>query len=293
MRTNVPTIITCAVTGNHTTRQHHPELPVTPEEIARASIEAAQAGAAIVHLHVRDPATGDPSTELSLYRDAVELIRSSGTDVIINLTTGPGGRFVPDDDVPSRAGPGTTLTTAERRAEHIAALRPELCSLDLNTMWSGAAAVINAPRILGIMAGMIKEAGTKPELEVFDSGDIHLAHDLVAKGVIDEAPLFQIVLGVKYGANATTRTMAYLSSLLPAGSPWSAFGIGRMQFPMVAQSFLLGGHVRVGLEDNVYLAKNVLAPSNAALVEKAKRILLDLGGSVATAEQARSILRIG
>jgi uncharacterized protein (DUF849 family) len=188
------------------------------------------------------------------------------------------------------AAPGTTLMPPEQRVEHVVALRPDMCSLDFNTMYSGSSVVINTPHNLRIMAKLIREAGTLPELECFDSGDIHLARDLVADGTLGANPFFQLVLGVKYGAAATPATMSYLASLLPAGAGWSGFGVGRWEFPMLAQAWLLGGHVRVGLEDNVYLSKGVLAPNNAALVTKAAGIVEALGGTVATAKQARDTL---
>ena len=290
MRFDRPTILTCAVTGSITTREQHAGLPVTPAEIATACIEAAQAGAAIVHVHVRDPATTKPSMELALYRDVVERIRRSGVDVLINLTTGVGGRFMPGDPDLKVFGPGTTLTTPERRVEHVVALRPELASLDLNTMWSGAGVVINTPKSCATMAEALRGAGTKPELEVFDTGDIHLANDLIAKGHIDAPALFQLVLGVRWGATHTSETMAYMVSLLPKGSHWAAFGIGRMEYPMLAQALVLGGHIRVGMEDNVYLGKGMKTPGIAALVERAKRIVEDLGGVLATPAEARAML---
>ena len=284
-----PTIISCAVSGNITTLKQHPGLPCTPEQIAEACLGAARAGAAIAHIHVRH-ADGRPSMELAHYREVVERIRASSTDVIINLTTGPGQRFVPSEADPSVAAPGTTLTTPERRMEHIVALRPEICSLDLNTMFSGSSVVINTPRNVRIMAALAREAGTLPELEVFDSGDIHLARDLITEGVLPSPSLFQIVLGVKYGANASSATLAYLRSLLPADANWAAFGTGRSEYPMLMQAWLLGGHVRVGLEDNVYLSKGVLAPDNAALVSKAVRLLKDMDAEIATPTQAREML---
>lgn len=284
-----PTIISCAVTGNITTVKQHPNLPCTPEQIANACISAARAGAAIAHIHVRYP-DGRPSMELEHYREVVERIRASDTDVIINLTTGPGQRFVPSEDNPSVAGPGTTLTTPERRMEHVVALRPEICSLDLNTMFSGSSVVINTPRNVRIMATLAQESGTLPELEVFDSGDIHLANDLIAEGTLPSPSLFQIVLGVKYGANASPATLSYLKSLIPPGSPWASFGVGRWEYPMLVQAWLLGGHVRVGLEDNIYLKKGVLAPDNAALVSKAVNILTELEVQIATPGQARELL---
>ncbi len=284
-----PTIISCAVTGNITTIKQYPSLPCTPEQIANACIGAARAGAAIAHIHVRYP-DGRPSMELEHYREVVQRIRQSDTDVVINLTTGPGQRFVPSEDDPKVAAPGTTLTTPERRMEHVVALRPEICSLDLNTMFSGSSVVINTPRNVRIMAQLAREAGTLPELEVFDSGDIHLANDLIADGTLPNPSLFQIVLGVKYGANATPASLSYLRSLLPAGSNWAAFGTGRWEYPMLVQSWLLGGHVRVGLEDNIYIRKGVLAPDNTALVSKAVRLLTELDVKIATPAEARDIL---
>jgi uncharacterized protein (DUF849 family) len=284
-----PTIISCAVTGNITNIKQHPGLPCTPEQIALACIGAARAGAAIAHIHVRYP-DGRPSMELEHYREVVDRIRASDTDVIINLTTGPGQRFVPSEDDPKIAAPGTTLTTPERRMEHVVALRPEICSLDLNTMFAGASVVINTPRNVRIMAQLAREAGTLPELEVFDTGDIHLANDLIAEGTLPSPSLFQIVLGIKYGANAAPGTLAYLRTLIPANSNWAAFGTGRSEFPMLMQAWLLGGHVRVGLEDNIYLKKGVLAPDNAALVSKAVHLLTELDAQIATPAQAREIL---
>ncbi len=284
------TIISCAVTGNHTTREHHPELPITPTEIALACLDAAVAGASIAHIHVRDPETGKPSTDLSLYREVVERIRAKNGDLLINLTTGPGARYIPSETDPKVAAPGSSLTRPSIRVEHVVTLRPEVCSLDLNTMFSNGSAVINTPQAVTEMAAMISAAGAKPELEVFDSGDIHLANDLLRKGVLQSPPFFQIVMGVKYGASASPATLAYMTSLLPDDAVWSAFGISAMEFPMVAQSYLMGGHVRVGFEDNVYISKRRLARDNAELVEKAARIVTDLGGEIATPDEARQIL---
>jgi uncharacterized protein (DUF849 family) len=286
------TIITCAVTGNITTRDHHPELPVTPQEIAKASLDAAAAGASIIHIHVRDPETGRPSMEVGLYAEVVRLIRDKNRDVLINLTTGPGGRFIPSEHDPKVAAPGSSLTTPEKRVEHVVALRPDICSLDFNTMYSGTSVVINTPGNLAKMAQAIKSAGTQPEYEVFDTGDIHLVNDMMKQGKLPFEPLFQMVLGVKYGAAPTPETLMYMKSLLPPGAVWAAFGLGRMAFPIVAQSFLLGGHVRVGLEDSVQIEKGVLAPDNAALVAKAVRIVRDLGGVIATPSDARRILKM-
>jgi uncharacterized protein (DUF849 family) len=210
--------------------------------------------------------------------------------LIINLTTGPGGRFVPSKDDPRIAGPGSTLVHPLKRVEHIVALKPDIATLDLNTMWSGSAAVLNPPDNVTIMANEIQKAGSKPELEVFDSGDIQLANVLIEQGVLQRPPLFQIVMGVRYGFVSTPQTLMYAQSLLPKDAMWAAFAIGRWEFPMLTQTWFLGGHVRVGLEDNVYISKGVLAPSNAALCEKAVRILDDLGAELATAKEAREIL---
>jgi uncharacterized protein (DUF849 family) len=284
------TIITCAVTGSITRPDQHPGLPITPEQIARAAIDAEKVGASVAHIHVRDPATGAPAMDLALYRDVVERIRDSGSAILINLTTGPGGRFVPGEDDPKVAGPGTNLLPPEKRVEHVVALRPEICSLDLNTMWFGASVVINTPKSAAAMARAIRQAGVLPELEVFDSGDIQLAQQLLADGALARPPLFQVVLGIRNGFPATPETLLYAKSLLPPDALWAAMGIGRMEFPIVAQACLLGGHVRVGLEDNLYLSKGELAPSNAALVERATTLIELLGGSVATPAEARTIL---
>ena len=287
-----PTIISCAVTGSFPTREHNPSLPVTPTEIADACIGAAREGAAICHIHVRDPHTGEPSMAIEHYREVVRLIRASDADLLINLTTGPGGRFMPSDDEPARAAPGTKLTSAEIRTEHVVELKPDICSLDLNTMWFGGGAVINSPHSLRIMAERIYAAGVKPELEVFDTGDIRLAHALIREGTLRAPALFQIVTGVDYGMAATPETLAYAKSLLPEGCEWAAFGASRMAFPMLAQAFLMGGHCRIGMEDTVYLAKGVKTPDNAALVAKAARIIDDLGGKVASVNETRELLEI-
>jgi uncharacterized protein (DUF849 family) len=284
------TIISCAVTGNVVTREHHPDLPVTPAQIAQAALDAASAGAAIAHIHVRDPVTGKPSMRVDLYAEVVERIRAQNHDLIINLTTGEGGRFTPSEDDPKVAAPGSTLTQPENRVAHVVAIKPDICSLDFNTMNSGANVVINTPTNVRKMARAIVEAGVMPEIEVFDSGDIHMARDLIEEGTLVGPHLFQLVTGVKYGASSTGSTLLYLKSLLPAICQWSAFGLGRMEFPMVAQAFLLGGHVRVGFEDNVYISKGKLARDNAQLVAKCVNILELLGGEVASAAEARAML---
>lgn len=282
--------ITCAITGNITRPDQTPHLPVTPQQIADSALEAAEAGAAIAHIHFRDPKTGQPSMELDLYREVRDRIRTKNTDLIINLTTGPGGRFVPSRHDPKIAAEGTTLMAPERRVDHIVALKPDICTLDLNTMNSGGQVVINTPANVRRMAKVIINAGVKPEIELFDSGDIALLHDLVADGTLKEPLLTSFVMGVKYGFQPSPETVLYARGLLPTNAAFTAIGIGRSAFPMVAQSYLAGGHVRVGLEDAVYLDRGVLAPSNAALVKKTRRIIEDLGGQIATPTEARTIL---
>jgi uncharacterized protein (DUF849 family) len=282
--------ITCAVTGNLTTPDQTPHLPITPEEIADAALGAAEAGAAIVHLHVREPKTGKPSMALDYYREVVERIRTTNTQVVINLTTGPGGRFVPSEDDPKVAGPGTTLLNPEKRVEHVAVLRPDICTLDLNTMNSGKEVVINTPANVRRMASVIATAGVKPEIELFDSGDIALLHDLLKDGTLAGPVLCSFVMGVRYGFQPSPETVLYARNLLPADAQFTAIGIGRAAFQSVALSYLAGGHARVGLEDSVYLDRSVLAPSNAAMVEKARRIVEDLGGQIASPREAREII---
>lgn len=285
-----PTILTAAVTGNLMMPDISPHLPVTPEQIAHAALEAANAGAAIVHLHVRDPETAKGSMQLDLYKDLVQRIRAKNTDVLLNLTTGEGGRFVPSDDDPQVAAAGSTLCGPGKRVQHVETLCPDICTLDFNTMWSGAASVINSPRNLEFMAAKIYAAGVKPEVEIFDSGDLHMVNDFIARGIIKTPLMVQMVLGVRFGAVANPATMAYLVSQLPEGTEWAAFGIGRMAFPMLAQAFLLGGHVRIGMEDTAYIRKGEHCQSNADLVTKAARMIDDLGGTLATPDQARDIL---
>lgn len=284
------TIITCAVTGNLTTREHHPGLPVTPQEIADSCLEAADAGASIAHIHVRDPETAKPSMEIALYREVVERIRARNSELILNLTTGPGGRYHPSDEDPAVAGPRTTLMRPERRVEHIVALKPDIATLDLNTMTFGNEVVINTPGNVKIMAEIINDAGSKPELEVFDTGHIQLALDLLKEGVLKSPALFNIVTGVKYGFPSTPDVMALATRMLPRDAVWTGFGVGRMSFPMAVQSWLLGGHVRVGLEDNSYIAKGVLTKGNGELVERARDLVEKLGGQVASPSEAREIL---
>jgi 3-dehydrocarnitine:acetyl-CoA trimethylamine transferase len=283
-------IISCAVTGSADSPGKNPAVPVTPEQIAKSSIDAAKAGAAVVHIHVRNPQTTKPSMDGALYREVVERIRASGTDVLINLTTGPGARFEHDPQDPTKASPASTLRGPEDRVRHVVELRPDICSLDMGSLNMGSRVFINTPQHLQTMAVAIRDVGVLPELEVFETGHLLLAKRMIETGHIKPPGMFQLCLGISWGQPATPEAMTYMRSLLPPGSPWFAFGISLYQFPMVAQAVLLGGHVRVGLEDNLYLEKGKLAPSNAALVEKAAHIIEVLGDQVASPAEAREIL---
>lgn len=285
-------MIACAVTGSADTPSRNAAVPVTPEQIAASAIDAAKAGAAIVHIHVRDLKTTRPSMDPALYREVVDRIRSNGSDVLINLTTGPGARFIPGADNPLSPAPGSTLAPPAERVRHVVALKPEICSLDMGSMNMGGQVFINTPTHLEQMAVAIRDAGVMPELEVFEAGHLMLARRMIETGHIKTPSLFQICLGISWGQPATSEAVAYMRSLLPADCTWFAFGISLHQFPIAAQTVLLGGHVRVGLEDNLYLEKGKLAPSNAALVEKAGRIIEILGDQVATPTEARQLLKL-
>jgi uncharacterized protein (DUF849 family) len=282
-------VITCALTGSFDTPSKNPAVPVTPAEIANSALDAAKAGAAVVHVHVRDPKTTKASMELALYQEVVDRIREKNTDVLINLTTGAGGRYVPDPVDPKKAGEGTTLSTPAVRMRHVEAIRPPICTLDVATMNFGEQIFANMPAHLREMADRAKAAGAKPEIEVFDLGHIELAKRLIAEGHIAEPPLFQICLGISYGAPATPETLLQMRDRLPPGAAWSAFGISRAEFPVVAVAVAAGGNVRVGLEDNLYLGRGQLAPSNAALVENAVALINLLDCSPATPAEARRI----
>jgi len=289
------TIITCAVTGAVTRPDQTPYLPVTPEQIATSSLEATEAGASVIHVHVRDPKTGRPSMETELYRDVVDRIRQHRKDVLINLTTGPGSAFInsAEDLEKLCQGQGRAfMKDAQARVKHIELIQPELCSLDFNTMQRGASGQtqINHPDIVKEMLRLIQQAGTKPELEIFDTGDMVIALEMHKQGLIKGQPFWQFAMGIKYGWPASHTALTHAQALMPANSVWSAFGIGKEQMPMVAQTMLRGGHVRVGMEDNIYIAKGELVKSNAELVTKAVRIIRDLGGDVASTAQAREIL---
>jgi len=283
-------IISCAVTGSADTPGRNPAVPVTPQQIANSALDAARAGAAIVHIHVRDPQTAKPSMDVVHYREVVDRIRASGSDVLINLTTGPGARFSHDENDPSKPGPDSVLRSPEQRVRHVVELKPDICSLDMGSLNMGDRVFVNRPSHLQKMAAAIKNAGVMPELEVFETGHLLLAKNFLDKGYVKPPGMFQICLGISWGQPATPEAMTYMRSLLPPEAPWFAFGISLHQFPMVAQTVLLGGHPRVGLEGNIYLEKGKLAPSNAALVEKAAKIIDILGDTVATPREARQIL---
>lgn len=284
------TMISCAVTGGADSTRKSPHVPVTPEQIAQAVIDAANAGASIAHIHVRDPKTGLASQNVDYYRDVVERIRGARCNIVINLTTGPGSRFIPSEADPKVGGPGTTMTQPLERVRHVVELRPDICSLDVGSMNFGETGFVNTPQHLRAMAKAIADAGVKPELEVFEPGHIMLARKMIEDGHIARPALFQICLGISYGAPATAESMMFMKSLLPPDAMWAAFGIARMEFPMVAQAVVLGGHVRVGLEDNLYLEPGVLSPGNAPLVERAVRIVRLLGSEAASPDEARQIL---
>lgn len=287
-----PVIISCALTGGGDTTGISPYVPITPEQIANEALAARAAGAAIAHIHVRDPQTGKPSRDVALYREVVRLIRASGSDILINLTTGAGGQFMPDAEDANVNSIESGLGTPQARIDHVLELRPDICSLDVGTMNFGGFAFVNVPSHVEQMAKAIRAAGVKPELEVFDLGHAAYALHLCKQGVFADPPWLQMCLGIPWGAPATLNAMQAMRQMLPDNACWSAFGISRHQFPMVAQAVLLGGHVRVGLEDNLYLRKGQLSTGNAPLVERAVRIIAELDCEVATPSQAREILAI-
>jgi 3-dehydrocarnitine:acetyl-CoA trimethylamine transferase len=285
-------MVSCAVTGSADTPARNPAVPVTPPEIAASALDAAEAGAAIVHIHVRDPQTTRPSMDPALYREVVERIRASNSDVLINLTTGPGARFIPGLDDPLKPASGSTLSLPAQRVRHVVELAPEICSLDMGSMNMGNQVFMNTPPHLEAMAISIRDAGVMPELEVFEAGHLLLAKQMIETGHIKPPGLFQICLGISWGQPATPEAVIYMRNLLPPAAIWFAFGISLHQFPIAAQTVLLGGHVRVGLEDNLYLEKGKFAPNNASLVEKAVNIINILGEEAATPNEARQMLRL-
>jgi len=290
---NYDVVVTCAVTGAGDTTGKSPHVPVTPKDIAAAAIEAAKAGAAIAHIHVRDPETGKGSRDPKLFKEVVDRVRDSGTDVVINLTAGMGGDWVPSDEDPAMPGPGTDMISAEDRLAHVHECLPEICSLDCGTLnfGNGNEIYISTPPMLRHMAALTKEWGVKPELEVFELGHIRFATQMIHEGLIAEPPMFQICLGIPWGADQSVDTMKAMKDHLPQGANWAGFGISRMQMPMTATAVAMGGNVRVGLEDNIYLDRGVLA-TNGQLVTRAIEILERMGARALNPQEARNKLRL-
>ena len=285
-------IVTCAVTGSGDSVDKHPAIPVTPKEIANAAIEAAKAGAAIAHIHVREPDSGKPSRRVELYSEVVSLIRESNVDVIINLTTGMGGDlFLGPDEEPMNFSDNTDCVGIMERIKHVEELLPEICSLDCGSFnyAEGDYVYISTPNMLEQGARRLQEIGVKPELEVFELGHISFTKHLMAQGLLDNPPLFQVCLGIRWAAEANTASFKTMVDALPEGCNWAGFGTSAMEMPMVAQAVLLGGNIRVGLEDNLYLEKGVFA-SNGQLVERACNIVELMGCSIQTPSEARETL---
>ena len=290
---NFEVIVTCAVTGAGDTTGRSSLVPVTPKEVADAAIATAKAGAAVAHLHVRDPETGKGSRDPKLFKEAVDRIRDSGTDVVINLTAGMGGDWVPDVNDPSMPGPGTDMIGAEDRLIHVHECMPEICSLDCGTLnfGDGDNIYISTPPMLRRMAKLTRQWGVKPELEVFELGHIRFATQMIAEGLIAAPPMFQICLGIPWGADQSVDTMKVMKDHLPQGASWAGFGISRMQMPMAAAAVAMGGNVRVGLEDNIFLDRGVLA-TNGQLVERVIEIIERMGGRAITPQEARNKLKL-
>ncbi|MET7764810.1 3-keto-5-aminohexanoate cleavage protein [Streptomyces sp. NPDC005393] len=291
MPMNDSVIITCALTGAGDTVGRSPHVPVTPEQIARSAVEAAEAGAAVVHIHVRDPETGAPSRDPRLYREVVERVKQTGTDVVINLTAGMGGDLVIDPEKPLKQLPGTDLVGGLERLPHVEDLLPDICTLDCGSLnfGDGSNLYVSTPDMLRTGAKRIQELGVRPELEIFDTGQLWFAKQLLAEGLLDDPTVFQLCMGIPWGAPAEPGVLKAMVDLLPEGAQWASFALGRMQMPWVAQSILLGGNVRVGLEDNLYLSRGVKA-TNGQLVERAVQITELLGATVATPDEARQRL---
>lgn len=281
-------IITCAVTGAGDTVDKHPAIPVTPQQIAAVAVEAAHAGATVVHCHVRDPRTGKGSRDPALYRELMERIRDSGVDVIVNLTAGMGGDLeIGAGENPTNFGPGTDLVGPMTRLAHVETLLPDICTLDCGTLnfGDGDTIYVSTPAALRVGAKRITELGVKAELEIFDTGHLSFSNQMIKEGLLKD-PLFQLCLGIPWGAPADTTTMKAMVDNLPAGVTWAGFGIGRMQMPMAAQAMLLGGNVRVGLEDNLWLDKGVPA-SNGTLVERVVKLIECMGARPMTPAEGR------
>jgi uncharacterized protein (DUF849 family) len=293
---NPEVFITCAVTGAGDTTGASDNVPVAPADIAAAAVEAARAGAAVAHIHVRDPQTGQGSRDPALYREVVERVRSADVDVVLNLTAGMGGDLVlggPDAPLPADEA-GTDMIGARDRLVHVEELRPEICTLDCGTMnfaAGGDYVMVNTPAMLRAMAQRIKDLGVRPELEVFDTGHLVMVSEMVRDGLIDDPVLVQLCMGIPYGAPNDPTTLLALVNRLPENTVFSAFSIGRMQLPYVALAVLAGGNVRVGLEDNLYLARGVKA-TNGQLVERARTILEAMNVRVLGPDEVRERLAL-
>ena len=289
---NRDVFITCAVTGSGGTQDRSPHVPRSPKEIADSAIAAAKAGAAIVHCHVRDPETGAPARDPKLYREVTERIRDSAVDAVLNLTAGMGGDMIfgpPSKPLP--LGNGTDMASAEERMKHVADCLPEICTLDCGTMNFAEADYVmtNTPGMLDAMGGMMTELGVKPEIEAFDTGHLWYAKNLVERGVLDSPALVQLCMGVPWGAPDDLNTFMAMVNNVPKDWTWSAFSLGRNEMPYVAASVLAGGNVRVGLEDNLWLDKGVLA-KNEDLVARAKAIIENMGARVIGPDEVRTKL---
>ena len=285
--------VSCAVTGSGDTASKHPDLPKTPEQIANASIEAAKAGAAIAHIHVREE-DGTPSRKFEFYKEVVEIIRSSNTDVVINLTTGMGGDLdIGEGENPMDFGPYTDMANIMERISHVEELLPEICTLDAGTLNFGDGSVItvNTPNDLRKAAKKLQEIKVKPEIEAFDLGNMWFGSQLYKEGLLSDPPMFQMCLGIPWGAPATTLAMQAMKDIMPKEAVWYGFAISRNEMPYVAQTVVMGGNPRVGLEDNLYISKGKLA-TNPQLVEKARRIVEDLGASIMTPQETREKLKL-
>ncbi|MCC5999798.1 MAG: 3-keto-5-aminohexanoate cleavage protein [Pararhodobacter sp.] len=291
---NREVFITCAVTGSGGTQDRSPHVPRSPAQIAESAIAAAQAGAAVVHCHVRDPETGAPARDPALYRELTERIRDSGTDVVLNLTAGMGGDLLFDGtEAMNRMAARSDMAGAAERVQHIVDCRPEICTLDCGTMNFAEAdyVMVNTPGMLRDMARRMVSAGVRIEIEAFDTGHLWFARQLVAEGIIPDPVLVQLCMGVPWGAPDDLNTFLAMVNNVPEGWHWSAFGLGRHQMPYVAASVLAGGNVRVGLEDNLFLDKGVLA-TNAQLVARAAEIIQAMGGTVIGPEAVRARLKL-
>ena len=279
-------MLTVALTGAGDTVEKNSNVPVTHEEIADSAIKCAKAGATVAHIHVRDPQTGKLSHNVELFKKAVELIRAADEDIIINITSGGGGDFIPNLENPEVGGVGTDMQTPEQRHEPVGKLLPEMCTLDCSSVNMGDDVYLSPTNWLRKQAALIQKAGVKPELECFDTGHVSFAKQLIKEGLIDGQPLFQFCLGIPWGLENDPETIEYLKTRIPEDASWSAFGIGRLQLPTVEEVAKRGGNVRVGLEDNLYLSKGVKA-TNEQLVERAKEILSELNIEPMTPQEAR------